>query len=83
MSVVSTYRKKNRKKKLQKALFLMQMIDTWQQFQELQVYPQYFRGSTNIFKNLLLHVKRLAVLSLHFKLHLIKKSETSTAFFLK
>lgn len=61
----------------------MQMIDTWQQFQELQVYPQYFRGSTNIFKNLLLHVKRLAVLSLHFKLHLIKKSETSTAFFLK
>lgn len=51
MSVVSTYRKKKEKKKLQKALFLMQMIDTWQQFQELQVYPQYFRGSTNIFKN--------------------------------
>lgn len=49
MSVVSTYRKKKEKKELQKALFLMQMIDTWQQFQEL--YPQYFRGSTNIFKN--------------------------------
>lgn len=38
MSVISTYRKKKEKKKLQKALFLMQMIDTWQQFQELQVY---------------------------------------------
>lgn len=81
MSVVSTYRKKKEKKELQKALFLMQMIDTWQQFQELQVYPQYFRGSTNIFKNLLLHVKRLAVLSLHFKLHLIKKKWDIKSFF--
>lgn len=51
-NVSSQYiQKKKEKKKLQKALFFMQMIDTLQQFQELQVYPHYFRGSTNIFKN--------------------------------
>lgn len=82
MSVVSTYRKKKRKEKTSESI--ISHANDWYMAtisRATGISPILQRINQHFQKLLLLHVKRLAVLSLHFKLHLIKKKWDIKSFF--
>lgn len=82
MSVVSTLQKKKRKEKTSESI--ISHANDWYMAtisRATGISPILQRINQHFQKLLLLHVKRLAVLSLHFKLHLIKKKWDIKSFF--